>query len=283
MSIEVHPSAAVFPMMTDDELADLAADIKENGLLHPIVRDADGVLIDGRNRLRACEIAGVEPSFTTLNGHDATALIVSANLNRRNLTKGQQAMALAMIYPEPAKGGRGKKALGTEGFSQARLSQARSVLRHSRSLAERVMARQLGLDEALDLVECERTETQNTDAKLAELHAEAPDLADLVEEERLGVHEAYATLVMRRREAEKAEANKRESLLRLSELAWSAVTAWASEEFVAELGDRYEDEVFAKLWQMRVRPDAARLDEILKGAQAMAQFFEQAVKEGRDV
>jgi hypothetical protein len=34
---------------------------------------------------------------------------------------------------------------------------------------------------------------------------------------------------------------------------------------------------------MRVRPDAARLDEILKGAQAMAQFFEQAVKEGRDV
>jgi ParB-like chromosome segregation protein Spo0J len=125
MSIEVHPSAAVFPMMTDDELADLAADIKENGLLHPIVRDADGVLIDGRNRLRACEIAGVEPSFTTLNGHDATALIVSANLNRRNLTKGQQAMALAMIYPEPAKGGRGKKALGTDGFSQARLSQAR--------------------------------------------------------------------------------------------------------------------------------------------------------------
>src|SRR6516165_3714670 len=37
----------------------------------------------------------------------ALAYIVSANLNRRNLTKGQQAMALAMIYPEPARG-RGK-------------------------------------------------------------------------------------------------------------------------------------------------------------------------------
>ncbi len=31
------------------------------------------------------------------------------NLQRRNLTKGQAAMALAMIYPEPEKGGRGNK------------------------------------------------------------------------------------------------------------------------------------------------------------------------------
>jgi hypothetical protein len=30
-------------------------------------------------------------------------VIVSANLNRRNLTAGQRAMALAKIYPEPAK------------------------------------------------------------------------------------------------------------------------------------------------------------------------------------
>ncbi len=47
-------------MMTDDELAGLAADIKANGLIHPIVTDAAGVVIDGRNRLRACEIAGVD-------------------------------------------------------------------------------------------------------------------------------------------------------------------------------------------------------------------------------
>jgi hypothetical protein len=41
-----------------------------------------------------------------------------------NLTKGQQAMALALIYPEPEKGGRGKnvetrKAVETSGFSSA--------------------------------------------------------------------------------------------------------------------------------------------------------------------
>jgi hypothetical protein len=132
--------AQLFPMMTDDELHDLAEDIKENGLLHPIVLDGDGVLIDGRNRLRACEIAGVEPTYQSLNGHDARAFIVSANLARRNLTKGQQAMALAMIYPEAEKGGRGRKSaansLVSSGFSRQRLDQARSVLHHSRALAE---------------------------------------------------------------------------------------------------------------------------------------------------
>jgi ParB-like chromosome segregation protein Spo0J len=65
MTRPVHQSADLFPIMTDEELADLAADIKANGLLHPIVVDKDGVLIDGRNRARPCEIAEVElPSFS---------------------------------------------------------------------------------------------------------------------------------------------------------------------------------------------------------------------------
>src|SRR3954447_2894984 len=64
---DVHPAAAVLPMMSDDELDDLAADIEANGLLHPIVLDADGeLLIDGRNRLEACCRAGVEPQFRRL-------------------------------------------------------------------------------------------------------------------------------------------------------------------------------------------------------------------------
>jgi hypothetical protein len=59
----------------------------------------------------------------------------------RNLTKGQQAMALAMIYPEPDGRGRGNKGqtaklLETSSFSRQRLDQARKVFHFSRPMAE---------------------------------------------------------------------------------------------------------------------------------------------------
>jgi len=41
--------------------------------------DDAGQLIDGRNRLRACEIAGIEPTFETFTGVDSVAYIVSTN------------------------------------------------------------------------------------------------------------------------------------------------------------------------------------------------------------
>ena len=104
--------------MTDDELAELAHDIKANGLLHPTVLDAD-VVVDGRNPFVHAR-AGVEPHFVQLNGQDARALIVSANIARRHLTKAQQAIALAMIYPEPDQRGRGKKSEATK-YAESRV------------------------------------------------------------------------------------------------------------------------------------------------------------------
>jgi ParB-like nuclease family protein len=139
----VHPVANLFPMMTDEELADLAADIKANGLIQPIVVDYKGLLIDGRNRAKACEIAGIKPAVRMFEGDDPRAFILSMNLKRRHMSAGQQAMAHAMIYPEPEKGGRGKKnknSTETLGFSAMRLSQARTVLSHSRDVAMEILA-----------------------------------------------------------------------------------------------------------------------------------------------
>lgn len=47
---EIHPAAELFPLMGDDDIAALAADIKANGLRQPIVLDGDGKLVDGRKR-----------------------------------------------------------------------------------------------------------------------------------------------------------------------------------------------------------------------------------------
>jgi DNA methylase/ParB-like nuclease family protein len=112
---EIHPVAELFPMMADDELADLAADIREHGQLQPITLDKDSKLLDGRNRLKCCQLAGVEPVFTTYNGDDPTGYAVSLNVRRRHLTAGQRAMvglAVEAIYAaEAAKnvGGRPRK------------------------------------------------------------------------------------------------------------------------------------------------------------------------------
>jgi hypothetical protein len=89
----VHPIADLFPLLPEEELQDLADDIREHGLREPIVLASDGTLLDGRNRAAACERAGVAPTFITYEG-EPVAFILSHNVYRRHLSKGQQAMAI---------------------------------------------------------------------------------------------------------------------------------------------------------------------------------------------
>jgi hypothetical protein len=60
--MDIHPFAELFPMLKDDELAELVMDIGMHGLRNPITLYDEKVL-DGRNRQRACELAGVEPIY----------------------------------------------------------------------------------------------------------------------------------------------------------------------------------------------------------------------------
>src|SRR6516162_3469675 len=67
---KVHPAAEAFPEMSASELQELADDIKSRGLMHPIMRTDDDTVLDGRNRLKACEIASVKPRFEVYKGVD---------------------------------------------------------------------------------------------------------------------------------------------------------------------------------------------------------------------
>jgi hypothetical protein len=70
----------------------------------------------------------------------ATKKFASANLTRRNLTKGQSAMLTAMMYPEGGRSNSIAAKLPKIGsFGRERLRQARSVLAHSREMAEAVV------------------------------------------------------------------------------------------------------------------------------------------------
>lgn len=248
----VHPLAALFPMMAEDELAELAEDIKTNGLVHPIVRgawkDDDGTqfygIVDGRNRLAACLLGEVEPRFTELNGQDPAAFIVSANLARRNLTKGQQAMLLAMAHPASEKGGRGKKAEGTKaaetsGFTERRLQQARAVLHHSREMALAVVSGGTSLDEALAEMAKRLKEDADPVARIEALKARYPDLAVQVTELQLSLQAAEVEANVRDRQ----EAERREAMLRAGEQALYFVRAFAVDSFVDGLMERLGDDI----------------------------------------
>jgi ParB-like chromosome segregation protein Spo0J len=101
--LPAHPVANLFPMMGEVELAELADSIKQYGLANPIVVDREWQLvIDGRNRQRACEIAEVEPVYTTIDESitDLTAWVVMQNVKRRNLTAGHRAVGAARAWKQ---------------------------------------------------------------------------------------------------------------------------------------------------------------------------------------
>jgi hypothetical protein len=103
----VHPLADVWPMLPDDQLSDLAESIAELGLLEGIVLDAEHRIIDGRNRLAACRLAGVDPWWVPVPGlesdEDIAAYISARNADRRHLTAGQQAMGRALMLQAQGK------------------------------------------------------------------------------------------------------------------------------------------------------------------------------------
>lgn len=90
---KVHDVTKMFPLMTEDEFERLKKDIEKNGLIEPIWVNTDGIIIDGRNRYRACEQLGIPATYRTYTGSGSlVAFVVSLNLNRRHLTEGQKSM-----------------------------------------------------------------------------------------------------------------------------------------------------------------------------------------------
>jgi ParB-like chromosome segregation protein Spo0J len=115
-TIKIHPAANLFPMMSDEEIDALAADIKKNGLTSPIVYWRDPkkldelLLLDGRNRLEAAQRAGYKIRIEDIADYtpiDPYAYVISANIHRRHLTAEQKDdLIVKVLAANPAKSDR---------------------------------------------------------------------------------------------------------------------------------------------------------------------------------
>lgn len=137
----VHPAANAFPLLTADEAAALAYDIRRHGLRKPITlveRDGRSFVLDGRNRYRACLAVGVRPYFDTYSGDDPVSFVISQNLMRRHLTESQRALAAAQLA-NLQPGANQHVVASNEATTQAEAAAALHVSRSSVQRARRVL------------------------------------------------------------------------------------------------------------------------------------------------
>ena len=83
--MKAHPYADILPLLEGEAFDALVSDIRANGLMEPITIYQD-MILDGRNRLRACKAAGIEPEFLEFDGDDPLAFVLSLNVHRRHLS-----------------------------------------------------------------------------------------------------------------------------------------------------------------------------------------------------
>jgi hypothetical protein len=100
MTLAAHPATDLFPMMDDAALRELADDIAAHGLQYPVVLH-EGMILDGRNRVAACELIGQPAEYVPWdqNGISPTEWVVATNLHRRHLTIAQRAAIAVEMLP----------------------------------------------------------------------------------------------------------------------------------------------------------------------------------------
>jgi transposase len=117
-----HPATELFPLMSDQELDELAADLKARGLVNDVLtwRDEQGrlLVLDGRNRVIAARKAGVTLTFTEYKGSDPVGMVFALNIQRRNLTRVQKKKLIAaLLKMDPSRSDRSIERITQSGHS----------------------------------------------------------------------------------------------------------------------------------------------------------------------
>lgn len=208
-----HPAADLFPLIDGEDLQELADDVAANGLIEPVWLYDDPehgrVLLDGRNRAYACQIAGVEIATRVYTGDDPVTFSLSWNLKRRHLTEGQKAAVAAQAEHLYAEEARKRQAEAAEATNRKRRGDDDSTL-----VANRPQAQPESTPEPRKSRE-RAAKTAGTSGRSVgrwkHVEREAPDLADKVRSGEMALGRAERIIRDRQAEAERVERARREA------------------------------------------------------------------------
>lgn len=185
-ALKFHPLAEPWPLIKGRPFEALVADITNKGLQQPIVLYEKKIL-DGRNRWRACQQAGIPIRTTEYVGDDPFGYVISSN-RRRELSDSQRAMVAAKLANIT---GRGRPATNSsiELFSQ---EQAAAIEGVSLATVKRaIVVLNSGDLELIDAVEQGEIKVSAAEARIAtqrrrdEIAAQAKDIPEGTERYRL--------------------------------------------------------------------------------------------------
>jgi hypothetical protein len=140
-----HPFAGLFDLLSTRELADLSENIAVHGQREPVMIHRN-MILDGRNRYRACRLKGWPVRYEQFPGTNDEALdyVVSLNVYRRHLTSSQRALAMAS-YEEYRHGGKRRNLvfqdadLRLDGVDSAKPAPTRAELAERGHVSERLI------------------------------------------------------------------------------------------------------------------------------------------------
>jgi hypothetical protein len=194
-----HSLAARFPMLDEDDLRGMAVSIAEHGQFVPCRMDAAGLGLDGRNRVAACALAEVEPSWEVYDG-DSIAFIVEINGDRRHWTTGQRAMATAIGLVDEGlrENGRFKRGSvpatsrtrSSEDNWPKQIARAGLVLDHAPHLADEVLHDRMALDAAYKEADRVRKQKDRVAALEGDEEIDGHELVALYEADVITLDEA---------------------------------------------------------------------------------------------
>lgn len=193
----IHPAAELFPLMDGDEFDALVDSIRAQGLREPAWLTVDGTLLDGRNRVRACQAAGVKPDFRQYDGDDPVQFVWDMNVNRRHLTATQTTVA-GMKREELKK--RAQQMVSKRGRPRDSMEPPVAQLPKG-TRTDEVLAKSLGV-------------SPSTVKQVARVIAEAPELVPDMEAGKLSAKAAERIVKDKKRsERREAEAIQRQEII----------------------------------------------------------------------